>query len=105
MRNEWSNDKEENSSYRLMLSSRGQVGIIVYSVVKVVNVCFFVDGLAVGINILTPDNAVVEINVHVFIAIIINAEGQRERGGVSGGHLWRGRGMLVVGSEVVLKRT
>ena len=73
MRNEWSNDKEENSPYRVMLSSRVQVGIIVHSVVKVVNVCFFVDGLAVGINILTPGSAVVKINVHVLIAIIINA--------------------------------
>jgi hypothetical protein len=72
MRNEWSNDKEENSPYRVMLSSRVQVGIIVYSVV-VVNVWFLVDGLAVGINILTPGSAVVKINVHVFIAIIVNA--------------------------------
>jgi hypothetical protein len=102
LRNEWSNDKEENSSYRVMLSSRGHVGIIVCSVV---NVCFFVDRLAVGINILTPDNTVVKINVHVLIAIIVNAKGQRERGGGSGGHLRRRRGMLVVGSEVVLKRT
>ena len=73
MRNEWSNDEEENSPYRVMLSSRGQVGIIVYSVVKVVAICFFVDRLAVGINILTPGNAVVKINVHVLIAIIVNA--------------------------------
>lgn len=73
MRDEWSNDKEENSPYRMMLSSGVQVGIIVYSVVKVVSVCFFVDGFAVSINILTPGSAVVEIYVHVFIAIVVNA--------------------------------
>lgn len=56
-----------------MLSNRGQVGIIVYSVVRVVNVWIFVDRLAVGINILTPDNSAVKINVHVFIAVIVNA--------------------------------
>ena len=63
----------KKSSYRVMLSNRGQVGIIVYSVVRVVNVWIFVDRLAVGINILTPDNSAVKINVHVFIAVIVNA--------------------------------
>jgi hypothetical protein len=43
MNNEWSDDEEGNTPYRVMSSSRRQAGIVVHNVVKVVNVYFFVD--------------------------------------------------------------
>ena len=72
IRNKWSDDEEGNTPYRVMSSSRRHAGIVLYDV-KVVSVHLFVDGLAVGINILTPGKVVVRIDVHVFITIIVNA--------------------------------
>ena len=46
-----------------------------------------VDGLAVGVDVLSPCGVIVGLNVHVVIAVIVKAEGRR--GGRSGGH-WEG---------------
>jgi len=46
-----------------------------------------VDGLAVGIDVVSPCGVIVGLDVHVVIAVIIETEGRR--GGRSGGH-WGG---------------
>jgi hypothetical protein len=44
-------------------------------------------GLAIGINVVSPCGVIVGLDVHVVIAVVVEAEGRR--GGRSGGH-WGG---------------